>query len=118
MAKAITEVLFEGDQLVHVWTVNPTFSMGETTMQMMQGMLTDLRAKQTLVHEARTTLTRLVDEANDAAALAGSFITRGRSGIRAVYGPDSPQYDQVGGTRLSDRKPRKSKRATPNNPPA
>ena len=118
MAKAISEVLFQGDQLVRVWIANPTFSMGETTMQTMQGMLTDLRAKETLVHEARTELTRLVDEAKDHALAVNSMVTRGRSGIRATFGPDSIQYDQVGGTRLSDRKPRKSKRATPNNPPA
>jgi hypothetical protein len=34
----------------------------------------------------------------------GEWVTRARSGFRAVYGPDSTQYEQAGGTRSSERK--------------
>jgi len=43
------------------------------------------------------------------------LVTRARSGIRSVFGPDSTQYEQAGGTRTSERKTptRKPKTATP-----
>ena len=31
---------------------------------------------------------------------------RVRRGVQAIYGDDSSQYEMVGGTRLSERKPR------------
>ena len=34
----------------------------------------------------------------------GELIVRARSGFKSVYGPDSTQYQQAGGTRKSDRK--------------
>jgi hypothetical protein len=32
-------------------------------------------------------------------------VKRVRAGVKAIYGDDSSQYEMVGGTRLSDRKP-------------
>jgi hypothetical protein len=111
MPKPINLVLSEADQLMRVWTANPTFVMGETTKAVAQALVDDLRQKQTLVHETETLLIRLKDEAGDKSIEVNELVTRGRSGIRATFGPDSPQYNQVGCTRLSDRKPRKSKHA-------
>ena len=38
-------------------------------------------------------------------------VKRSRSVIKGTYGDDSPQYDLVGGTRMSDRKPYRRKTA-------
>ena len=39
-------------------------------------------------------------------------ISRARMGIKVIYGDDSSEYEMVGGTRLSDRKPVARKAAT------
>lgn len=39
-------------------------------------------------------------------------IKRVRAGVKANYGDDSQQFDKVGGTRISDRKPRARKAGT------
>src|SRR5713226_3116800 len=48
------------------------------------------------------------------------LITRFKSGVRALYGPDSVQYEQAGGTRSSLRKSpiRKSEAVPPASAPA
>ena len=41
------------------------------------------------------------------------LVTRTKSGFRAIYGPDSTQYEQAGGTRKSERaKPTRKPKAT------
>lgn len=110
MGKVNEAALGDADTLVQVWTDNPTFSMGELTLPMVKAKIDDLRAKDKSVDDARTDLSRLVDEANDARDEIAQIVTRGRSGIRATFGPNSPQYAQVGGTRASERKPRTSKK--------
>jgi hypothetical protein len=111
MPRIIDGMLSDGEQLVRVWTANPTFSMGETTLQTVQDMLADLRLKKTELEEARTLLTRLVDAANDKVREVNQTLVRARYGVRATFGPDSTQYGQVGGTRLSERRPYSSRRA-------
>ena len=116
MGKVNEAALGDGDTLVQVWTDNPTFSMGELTLPTVKAKIDDLRAKDKLVDDARTDLSRLVDEANDARDEIAQIVTRGRSGIRATFGPNSPQYAQVGGTRASERKPRSTKKAVSKTP--
>jgi hypothetical protein len=106
MSKTNDEVLAAVDTLIKVWTDNPTFSMGGLTLTMVQTKADDLRNRNKLVEDARTELSRLIDESNDVRDEVAELVTRGRSGMRAAFGPDSPQYAQVGGTRASERKPR------------
>jgi hypothetical protein len=84
MARVIDGVLSDGEPLVHVWTANPTFSMGETTLQTMQAMLADLRQKKTELEETRTILTRLVDAANDKVREITQMLSRARLGKRSI----------------------------------
>jgi len=57
-------------------------------------------------------LTALTNDLNVQVNELAGITTRARSGFRAVYGPDSTQYEQAGGTRASERK-RPSKKKTP-----
>jgi hypothetical protein len=49
-------------------------------------------------------LTGVKGTRDDKVRQLGDLITRFRSAIRGVYGPDSPVYEQAGGTRASARK--------------
>jgi len=112
MAKTLRlkETLAEALDIQSVWQTIPDFKMGDVS-------LTDFNA----AANAADSLTK--QHANNAVERAGlrahrddkvrklnELVTRFRSGIRAAYGPDSPLYQQSGGTRLSARK--SPKRAT------
>jgi hypothetical protein len=58
-----------------------------------------------------TQLTALRNDEGACAAKGADLVTRIRSALRGVYGPDSTQYEQAGGTRRSERK-RPSRPAT------
>ncbi|MDQ1522100.1 MAG: hypothetical protein QOG00_1122 [Pyrinomonadaceae bacterium] len=105
-------VLADGEQIARVWTENPTFSLGDITLTKLQTKIKDLRAKRDEAETLRTQLTALSNDLNAQTAELSGIVTRARSGFRAVYGPDSTQYEQAGGTRASERK-RPSKKKTP-----
>jgi hypothetical protein len=108
--KAIEGVLADGEQIARVWTDNPEFAMSDVTRANLQTMVTDLRQLRTETEDLRTQLTEKVNSANDKANDLNQVVTRARSGFRAFYGPNSSQYEQAGGTRTSERKPRSSKK--------
>lgn len=53
--------------------------------------------------------TRLVNSKGDQAETLSDFIVQVRLAVKAVCGPDSSEYEMVGGTRASDRKKPKKK---------
>ena len=118
MTRRIDEVMSEGEQVLRVWTANPTFVMGDITLQVFKDLVANLRLKGTQLDETRTALVRYIAETNDQISEVNQMVSRARGGIKATFGPDSVQYQQVGGTRLSDRKPRTSRRAAAPTSPA
>lgn len=103
-SKSTDAILAEAEQIARVWAANPTFSLGDLTLAQFQAMTTDLRAKRDQTQQLRTQLTSLVNDTNAGGDAVSNIITRARSGFRAVFGPDSTQYEQAGGTRASERK--------------
>ena len=101
----------DAQKVLVMWAVNASFSMGDVTQAILQAAVTALQASDRAVEEARTHLTALVSARDDQQKLIDEYVTRARSSARGQFGPDSIQYEQAGGTRLSERKParRKSK---------
>jgi hypothetical protein len=97
-------VLANSEQIARVWAENPTFTLGEITLLILQGKIADLRRMRDQIETLRTQLTALINEANEKSTELADIDTRALSGFRAVYGPDSSQYEQAGGTRRSERK--------------
>lgn len=108
----VDATLAEGERIMRVWTENPTFSLGEITLQNLQEKLSKMREKRDRLENLRMQLTTLTNELGGMAAEVASIVTRARSGFRAVYGPDSTQYEQAGGTRNSDRQRPSKKKVT------
>ena len=54
-------------------------------------------------------VTRLIDSKGDVAERVSDYIVQSRSAIKGICGPDSYEYDMVGGTRKSERKKPKRK---------
>ena len=68
-------------------------------------------------HERLSSLDELQNELDDSENDLREKNRRILSAIEANYGPDSSEYEQVGGTRTSDRKRPASRGTTPATPP-
>jgi hypothetical protein len=107
--KTIDQVLSDGEQIARVWADNPTFTLGTMTLPQLQTLLTELRGGRDQIEVLRTQLTGLLNDSGAKTKAITDVLTRFRSGMRAVFGPDSTQYEQAGGTRISEHKPRRPK---------
>jgi glycine/serine hydroxymethyltransferase len=103
-ARSIDDILADAEQIARVWAENPTFVLNDITFTQFQTMITELRAQRGHTEDLRTQLTASSIQTNDKAVAVNNINTRVRSGIRGFFGPNSTQYDQVGGTRTSERK--------------
>ena len=100
----VNTTLADALDVLSVWKTIPDFKMGDISLNDFGGAVTatDGLAKQ----HANNAIERsgLKANLNDKVRQLNELVTRFRSGIRAAYGPDSPLYEQAGGTRTSSRK--------------
>ena len=100
------KVLIDAQKIIDTWGANPTFKLGEVTQGGFTTSRTELETLDNLIETRRNELKGLINDRDDKTKEFQALVTRARSGFRATYGPDSTQYDQAGGTRLSEHKPR------------
>ena len=100
----ITRLQAEGAKISKVWTDNADFKMGDVTAAKFTSACDALRDSHNEVEAKKLELTALVNERESAANTVRDLAVRARSGFKSVYGTDSTQYEQAGGTRKSDRK--------------
>ena len=86
------------------------------TLAGLQGKVAEARAARDQLEALRMQMTALSNELDERATELASVRTRALSGLRAVFGPNSTQYEQGGGTRQSER--RKTARKGGNGPAA
>jgi hypothetical protein len=110
--KSFDDIVFDADRLIRVWTANQALALGDVTLISFTAQVAAFKAKRASVEDLRTQLTRGVNETNDEAAAIQSINTRALSGARAQFGGDSSVYEELGGIRTSERKPRKKKPPT------
>ena len=99
----------QAEQLLRVWDENDDLALGDLTKAQFSALLTAFNINRANVDGMRTQLTRGVNDLNEKGNQIVAVTVRARSVARGQYGPDSTQYEQLGGTRTSDRKPRKKK---------
>jgi hypothetical protein len=107
--KSFDDIVFDADRLIRVWTDHQDLNLGDVTRTSYEAQVAAFKTKRANVEDLRTQLTRGVNELNDEAGAIKSVNTRALSGARAQFGPDSSVYEELGGTRTSERKPRKKK---------
>ena len=108
------DIKAQAEQLLRVWDENANLALGDLTKAQFQALLTAFNTTRASVDGLRTQLTKGVNDLNDQGNQIAAITVRARSVARGQYGPDSTQYEQLGGTRASERKPRKPK--TPKTP--
>lgn len=102
------------NKIIGVWEQNPELSVGkDVTLAGVKTLAAEIAALSSQVDRLNAEVTRVIDQRDDKARQLGGINTRGRSAIRGYFGPDSPEYEQAGGTRSSERKPRSSSGKNP-----
>jgi hypothetical protein len=101
------DVLEQAQQVIQAWNqINSTQAFGTLTAA---SLTTDLTAANGLMVDVTKMETQLNDKRNQrdtALAALWDKVKRSRANFKGSYGDDSYQYNLVGGTRLSERKPR------------
>ena len=98
--------------LVGCSQVSPTLAFGTLNAAALSA---DIMAAGTLESEINKLEIQLADKKNQCNLVYGGMwdkVKRFRAGVKATYGDDSQQFEMVGGTRISERKPRARKGTT------
>jgi hypothetical protein len=104
------DIQAQANQLSRVWSDNPELALGDLTEKQFGDMVKAFAAARTTVDDLRNQLTKAVNDLNAQGAEILAITVRARSVARGQFGPNSTQYEQLGGTRASDRKPRTNKK--------
>ena len=110
------QALADSKGISKVWKANPTLTLGKddekVALKDFQASVKALTDFNDEISDVRNQLTALINDRDTAAATLSGYNTRALSAIRGIYGPDSTEYDQAGGTRTSERKkPTRTKKA-------
>ena|SRR5437660_1775825 len=97
------DIKAQAEQLLRVWDENANLALGDLTKAQFQTLLSAFNTTRASVDGLRTQLTKGVNDLNDQGNQIAAITVRARSVARGQYGPDSTQYDQLGGTRASER---------------
>ena len=111
MAKTINPkvTITEGKTIQTIWTGIPDFKMGTIGADEFNAAYDETVALNEIYDAKDLELTGIRERRDDKVRQLNGLVTRFRSGMRSTYGPDSPEYEQAGGTRTSNRKPPKRK---------
>ena len=102
-------VIDDANRIVSIWQDNLDFKLGTVTLPDLQATIDRLAQYDEHVRSLKSELVGALNRRDDTAYDLNQLVVRARSGIRGYFGPDSSQYEQAGGTRTSERKPRKRK---------
>lgn len=111
----IAATLKDGAMVLNVWKDNPGFSMSEMKLDDFTTFYSAVEVLSKECAQRQVELTGVQANLVDRLRQLSGLVTRFRAGMRSHFGPDSPQYEQAGGTRTSARKAptRKSAADTP-----
>jgi hypothetical protein len=108
-----TDVLKQARKTIDAWKkINPDLALGDLNPGEIEANLAKADANQSQVNTAKSQLTDLNNQHDDICMAVWNQVKRARSGMKAIYGDDSSQYEMIGGTRLSERKPRAARKTT------
>lgn len=102
--KSLDDVLGHAEMLDRVWEANPSFTLGDLTHEKFKAELEALRESRAQLEETKRQVTNLSNTVKGRSTALLSLNSRVLSGLRAVFGPNSTQYEEGGGTRTDERK--------------
>src|SRR4051812_8065332 len=108
--QSLDSIIEGAEKVIRVWEANQTFSLGEITLVKLKDMLEELKTMRARRDNLRAELSSLTNDLDSKRSEVNGVVSRAVSGVRAVFGPNSNQYEGVGGTRTDDRKKPKLKK--------
>jgi hypothetical protein len=121
MAKipSVKTTLKEAGSVKTLWQTMVDFKMGTISLADFNAANDAAASLQSEYAAKKLELTGVRGNRDEKVRALRELVTRFRSTVRGVHGPDSPVYEQAGGTPVSKRKPpkRKSKKPTITPPP-
>jgi hypothetical protein len=106
MSKNITDnnLVTDAKTSARFWEEHPKIELQETTCSAFKKTQTAYQEAVDAVVEKENELSSKLAERDALASEVRLVVTRLRSMVKGFYGPDSKEYEQLGGTRVSDRK--------------
>ena len=102
-----TDILKQLNKVVIAWDmIDPNLKIGSLTLAEYQAMLDRGETIRAEIRQAEARLTDLRNQRDEVFNQSWNISVRLRQLIKGIYGDDSSQYEMVGGTRRSERKPR------------
>ena len=109
-----TDVLDQSKGVLDAWSqIDDQLSFGTLNTGALTMDINQARGIQEQMTNLENQLTNLRNQRDAANVSLWDKVKRARAGVKATYGDDSSQYEMVGGTRLSERKPPTRRIATP-----
>ncbi len=101
-----SDVIEQARAVLEAWKeIDPALQIGDLAAAALEA---DLAQAGTFLSQVDALEVQLVDMRNQRDAHGEAIwdkVKRVRTGMKAIYGDDSSQYEMVGGTRMSERKP-------------
>jgi hypothetical protein len=106
------EVAKDSRRLATVWEENPEFKMKDLSLENLKQDTGDLEDTVKEIEKLEVKLTPLRNRRDGLMVKLNDINVRGRAGMKSYFGSDSDQYEQVGGTRKSERGKKSAKKDT------
>ena len=102
-----TDAVEQAKAVLEAWKeIDPTLQIGGLAAAALEASLTQVAALYVELNKLDAQITDMRNQRDALIAMTWDQVKRVRTGVKGIYGDDSSQYEMVGGTRLSDRKPR------------
>ena len=104
--KIPSDVLDQAIAVQDAWArIDEELTFGPLNIGALVMDINGLRAAELSLVSLENQMTEMRDKRDALQASAWDKVKRARGGVKAYFGDDSTQYNIIGGTRLSDRKP-------------
>jgi hypothetical protein len=98
------KLLVQADQIVHFWKSNPQLKLKGVTQEELLRVAEGLRSAMEQLAEFQRQVWLKASERNRLAEQLNQLTIRFRAAVHGYFGPDSMEYELVGGTRASRRR--------------
>lgn len=107
-----TDVIQQAQAVLEAWKmIDPALQIGELVPGSLEADLAKAGPTQAQMNALEAQLTNLRNQRDALYVNVWAKVKRVRAGVKGIYGDDSSQYEMLGGTRLSERKPATRKSA-------
>jgi hypothetical protein len=101
-----TDILTQAIDVQEAWSqIDNELAFGNVNVPALVTDIAQIRSLEHTVSSLESQLTEVRNRREAACQSAWDKVKRVRAGIKANFGDDSSQYEMIGGTRVSDRKP-------------